>query len=95
MNIEFDGEAIQSEVDFHYALAEALGLPEYYGQNLSALWDVLTTDVERPVRIEWRNSASSKEAMGERFNLIVGVLRRVEQQDAEWSLTDKFELILS
>jgi ribonuclease inhibitor len=95
MNIEFDGEAIQAEIDFHYALAEALDLPDYYGKNLNALWDILSTDVERPLRLEWKNSVISKDAMGERFDLIVGVLRRVERQDREWNLADRFELILS
>lgn len=94
MKIEFDGEAIQTEADFHHALAEALDLPGYYGRNLNALWDVLSTDVVRPISIQWRNSEASKTAMGERFDRIVEVLRKVEKQDVEWKLLERFELIL-
>jgi ribonuclease inhibitor len=94
MKIEFDGEAILSEGDFHDALAEALDLTGYYGGNLSALWDVLSTDVERPVRLVWENSAVSQAAMGSGFDRLVDVLRRVEKQDTEWNLPNRFELVL-
>lgn len=95
MIIEIDGEAIQSEADFHYALGESLDLSSYYGRNLDALWDVLSTDVERPIRIEWKNAAASKAVMGECFDRLVNVLRRVESQDVEWNLPERFELVLT
>lgn len=44
-----DGALIKNEMDFHSALAEKLSLSSYYGKNLDAMWDVLTTDVERPI----------------------------------------------
>ena len=95
MKIEFDGEAILSEGNFHDVLAEALDLSGYYGGNLTALWDVLSTDVERPVRLVWKNSAVSRAAMGSSFDRLVDVLRRVEKQDIEWNLPDGFELVLN
>lgn len=95
MNIEIDGDEISSEEAFHIAFASALNIPRHYGRNLDALFDVLSTDVERPLVLDWRNSAISCTAIGERFNLIIDVLRKVERQDIEWGLSDKFELRLS
>jgi len=95
MNIEFDGRSILSEGSFHDALAEALEFGPYYGGNLSALWDTLSTDVERPVRLVWKNSAASKAAMGASFDRVVNVLRRVEAEDSEMQYEAKFELVLA
>lgn len=95
MNIEFDGKSILSEGSFHDALAEALDFGPYYGANLDALWDTLSIDVERPVRLVWINSSASKAVMGASFDRIVDVLRRVEAEDIELQYPDKFELILA
>lgn len=94
MNIEINGGDIQSEGDFHSEIASALNFPHHYGRNLDALWDVLTTDVERPIVLIWRDASSSKSALAERFDLIVELLRKVEQQDLDWGLKEKFELKL-
>ncbi len=95
MRIDLDGDKILSESDFHDAISHALALSTYYGRNLSALWDVLSTDIERPIRLVWKNSAVSHAAMGQRFVRIVEVLRRVERQDGELNLSSRFELILA
>jgi len=95
MNIEIDGSGIHSEEAFHTAIASELNLPSHYGKNLDALFDVLSTDVERPLIFAWKNSSISRAAIGERFDLIIDVLRKVERQDVEWGLPEKFELRLS
>ena len=38
-----DGAAMLSRADAHAELARALELPEYYGANLDALWDCVST----------------------------------------------------
>ena len=38
-----DGRKIRSKADLHQTLKDQLELPEYYGANLDALWDMLTT----------------------------------------------------
>ncbi|MGW2857185.1 barstar family protein, partial [Streptomyces sp. NPDC001215] len=65
MRIEIDGAAIRSESDLHEFLSRALDFGPYYGANLSALWDRLSTDVERPVEIVWKESELSRTALGE------------------------------
>lgn len=94
MIIELNGESLRSESDFHDAFANALDLSEFYGGNLSALWDVLSIDIERPLQIVWINSEESKKAMGERFDQIVKVLRRVEQSDVDAKHKNRFELFI-
>ncbi|UJF15443.1 barstar family protein [Jeotgalibaca sp. MA1X17-3] len=39
-----DGEKCTTKETTHHILKEGLGLPDYYGANLDALWDVLTSD---------------------------------------------------
>lgn len=92
---ELEGKAIRSEADFHSALALALDFPGHYGRNLDALWDVLTSDVERPVVLVWKDAQASQAALGDRFEAIIGLMRRVEKQDAAWGLAEKFELLLN
>lgn len=97
MIVEIDGDQIRSEAEFHGALARGLGLPVYYGKNLDALWDVLSTEVERPVLVVWRDASSSQAAMPESFEKIVEVLRKVERQDIAWGFpeTERFGFVLS
>jgi ribonuclease inhibitor len=65
VRIEIDGAAIRSERDLHAFLSQALDFGSSYGANLSALWDRLSTDVERPVQIVWRDSELSRSALGD------------------------------
>lgn len=96
MIAEIDGSQIRSESDFHVAIAQALQFPSHYGSNLDALWDALTANVERPVKLIWNDSASSQGEMPIEFDRIIEVLRKVESQDAEWSLPEeeRFKLVL-
>lgn len=95
MNVVIDGSRIRTEAQFHAALAEKLPLPDYYGKNLDALWDVLSTDVERPITLTWENSEASASALGPAFARIVAVLERVKAQDAEWNLPERFDFRLA
>jgi RNAse (barnase) inhibitor barstar len=45
VDVELDGNRIESESDFHRAISAALDFAEHYGRNLDALWDALTVDV--------------------------------------------------
>ena len=38
-------------MDLHKEIREKLDLPEWYGNNLSAVWDMLTGFIETPVSI--------------------------------------------
>jgi ribonuclease inhibitor len=64
-----------------------------YGANLSALWDWLWTDVERPVQIVWRDSELNRSALGDsEFEQIRALLHRVQLQDESIGLSDRFSV---
>lgn len=94
MIITLEGETLASEGDFHDAIVAALDLSPYYGMNLSALSDVLSTDVERPLQLVWKNADASRRAMGAAFDNIVEVLQRVEAEDIQYGYRDRFQLVL-
>ncbi|MEU1054418.1 barstar family protein [Streptomyces sp. NPDC005876] len=91
MHIKIDGKRVRTASEFHAIMADALGLGSYYRPNLAALWDILSTDVERPIDVVWINSSISKAAMGdEEFHSIRDLLLRVEAQDAEAGWDERF-----
>jgi ribonuclease inhibitor len=91
VRITIDGSLIWSESDLHDFLVRKLDFGPYYGRNLDALWDRLSTDVERPVELVWESSEDSKDHLGiELFEKISSVLIRVMDQDESFGLDDKF-----
>jgi Barstar, RNAse (barnase) inhibitor len=91
MEVVLQGDDIRSERDLHRILAEKLDFGPYYGANLAALWDRLTTDVERPVRLIWENAAASRAAMGDTiFTKIIQLFQDVEQQDRDFGRSEAF-----
>ncbi|WNG33076.1 barnase inhibitor [Archangium violaceum] len=94
MLVELDGSRIKSERDFHEQLSRKLDFGPYYGRNLDALWDRLSADVERPVKLIWKDAEVSRLALGAVFDRIVSILRRVEEQDRTFGLAERFEFEL-
>jgi ribonuclease inhibitor len=94
MEIVIEGDRIRTERDFHEVFSASLGIGQYYGNNLHALWDVLSASVERPVTLIWKKSNESKHCLGGDFEAIVDVFRRVEIQDEKFGWIDKFSFIL-
>ncbi|MBT2416251.1 MULTISPECIES: barstar family protein [Chryseobacterium] len=41
--------------DFYTQLKEKISLPEYFGDNLDALYDVITGELEMPLHLEFVN----------------------------------------
>lgn len=89
-----DGATINNESDFHRAISEVLDFGPYYGRNLDALWDRLSTDVERPVKIIWLHSELSKNFLGEYFDKIIKIFERTKQQDLTFNWDERFDYIL-
>src|SRR5262245_1680890 len=91
MRVVLDGRAIQTERDFHQQLARLLDFGPYYGNNLDALWDRISRDVERPVELVWESSAASRACLGdELFFAIVKVLSDAEREDIEAGYVERF-----
>ena len=53
--VYIDFVEIGDEEDFYAQLKEKLVLPEHFGDNLDALYDSITGDVELPLHIEFVN----------------------------------------
>ena len=49
------------------AIARALGAPSWFGGNLDALFDFLTTDAEGPIEIVWELDEEARRALGADF----------------------------
>ena len=62
--IILDGERMLNRQATHDHLAEQLGLPEYYGRNLDALYDLLT-ERSGPVRLVVQHRAALLSWLGE------------------------------
>lgn len=63
MNILLDGRRMESPAEAHNYLKEALNFPDYYGENLDALWDMLTS-LDHPTFIVLNFSGKMRENLG-------------------------------
>ncbi|RDT50009.1 barnase inhibitor [Escherichia coli] len=86
-----DGARVLSEKEFHSIISLSLNFGPYYGKNLDALWDRLSTDIERPVKIIWLNSELSRVGLGNYFDKIIEVFERVKLQDLNFNWEEKFD----
>jgi ribonuclease inhibitor len=85
-----NGLKIRSLDDFYDQVSKQLSLPEHFGRNLDALWDVLSADVEGPFEIVWTHAGDSKKAMDRDYRRIVDVLEDLEDERPDFKL--KIEL---
>ena len=68
-----DGEELTDRPALHRSLSEQLAFPSWYGNNLDALYDLLSTEPE-PVRVVICNSAAAAEALGDYWGRFLDVL---------------------
>ncbi|WP_047153092.1 barstar family protein [Aneurinibacillus tyrosinisolvens] len=61
--IVLEGKEIHTKEDLHAVLKMKLQFPDYYGENLDALWDCLSERAE-PLTIEWRDYKESAVRLG-------------------------------
>ena len=54
-NITLDFDKIHSLRSFYAACKEAMQLPDYFGNNLDALWDCVTSDIRLPAEVSFIN----------------------------------------
>ena len=80
IKLSFEGCKYFDEV--HERMKKVFGFPEYYGENLSALWDLLQYwfDEKEKVEIEVYGLASLPEEWKEEMELIFGVFDRVHKK---------------
>ena len=77
--IIIEGALIASREELHKVFKEALDLPEHYGKNLDALWDMLTGDIDLPIRIIWRDYNTTEENIGSYAKKTLEVIKRAAE----------------
>jgi ribonuclease inhibitor len=75
-----DGATLDSAAAVYNALGSQLDAPAYFGKNLDALWDLLTSWPEPPIEIVWQNSQRSAAILGKDFAEIIQVLRMAQKR---------------
>ncbi len=81
------GKAIRSLEEFYEEIAREFHFPEYFGRNLDALWDVLTTGIEGPIELVWEDSADSRKSMGKDFEKVSALLRDVAKERKDFHVS--------
>ncbi|MBT2572415.1 barstar family protein [Bacillus sp. ISL-51] len=81
------GEQIRSMSDLHQALKQELSLPDYYGENLDALWDCLTGWVEYPLVLEWREFEQSKRNAGDGAEAVLQVFHDAKAEGCDITIS--------
>ncbi|MEI9696390.1 barstar family protein [Moellerella wisconsensis] len=56
----FDFDYIESIADFYQQFQQRFQLPEWFGHNLDALWDMLNGEIELPICIVFRQLDQSQ-----------------------------------
>lgn len=77
--VVIQGSKLTDKNVVHQILKRKLNLPTYYGENLDALWDCLTTDIELPLTIEWVDFQKSKNLLGDYAENILEIFYSVEK----------------
>ncbi|WP_343287513.1 barstar family protein [Bacillus sp. CGMCC 1.16541] len=70
-----DGKAITSMAELHEYLKTNLDFPDYYGENLDALFDCLTGHVALPLTITWIHFEESVQAIGQQATFAADTIR--------------------
>ena len=81
-----DGSKMLSRETAHDELARALHLPEYYGRNLDALWDCVST---MQAHVALVSSAAMLEALGLYGKKILSVLEEAAQKNPSFSFSQE------
>ena len=80
VKIILDGKDFTSKEKLHKILKDKLGLPDYYGENLDALWDCLTGWIDLPLTIEFHNFSESEKYLGGYAKKLLEIFQDAERE---------------
>lgn len=83
MNVIIQGKKTTTLDEFYNQISDQLKFPSYFGRNLDALWDLLSggdiNSRDGKVNLVWENAEVSRRSMGDSYEKLAKVLRRVEK----------------
>lgn len=93
-NFTIDLTGIRTLRALHEAIRDGLRLPEYYGMNLDALWDCLSSgDVMLPCKVRVLGLGALPGELGEYAARLRGVLGEAQHWWAELGECMEFEFV--
>ena len=83
--IVIDFSKCKYPMDLHNEIREKLELPEWYGDNLDALWDMLTGFIETPIEITviYKPENKAAENLKENVLKVIETFKEAAQEDDE------------
>lgn len=84
-SVVLNGNRMTSREAAHAYIGRRLGFPEYYGGNLDALWDMLST-VSYPLHISIINTERLHEQLGEYAESLLSVFMEAGEENENLSL---------
>lgn len=89
-NIILDGEHFTTVNEFHKVVKNKFEFPEYYGENLDALWDCLIDEIiSEPITLEWLNFDESKKLLEDYSEKILDIFKCAEKENYDFKLIIK------
>ncbi len=84
-NIVIDFSLCKYPMDLHKEIKKKLELPEWYGNNLDALWDMLTGFIETPINITviFKPYTAAAEGLKENVLKIIETFKEANEEDEE------------
>ena len=73
--IKLDFSRIETLNGLHEYLKQQMNLPDHYGNNLDALYDCLTGEIELPVKITFENLSVLEKKIGEKAHAVFTVFQ--------------------
>ena len=80
MNLRLDGASLQNRQQLHQEIAKQLCFPRYYGENLDALWDMLSS-WNTPLTITVVNTQRLLQQMGDYGEALLQVLQEAAEEN--------------
>lgn len=83
--IVIDFSECKYPLDLHNEIREKLELPEWYGNNLDALWDMLIGFIETPITITviFKPETKAAENLKENVLKIIETFKEAAEEDEE------------
>ncbi len=81
-----DGKQMINKKATHQHIKTKLKMPEYYGENLDALWDIMST-YDQAIEICFINTNNVIGKMGDYGKLILQIFQDIEKENDKITVT--------